>query len=85
MNVTALQLSSVPEQRCFRQDIDDEFDIAQSAILDTGSTFSAMANKKLAAGVHSSDDMMQMNANAGLRAINQKGQVPCRNEESIVV
>ena len=57
-----LQLSSVPEQQCFRQDIDDEFDIAQSAILDTGSTFSAVANKELVAGVHNSDDMTQMNA-----------------------
>ena len=45
-------------------------------LLDTGSTFSAMRNKKLVAGVKQTNDMIDMKTNAGSRLLCNKGQVP---------
>ena len=44
--------------------------------LNTGSTFSAMCNRKLIAGVKRTNDIVDMKTNTGSRPLCNKGQVP---------
>ena len=52
--------------------------MSNAAILDTGSAFCSLVNKQLLAGVHVSNNVIQMQTNVGSRASDKKGSMPGR-------
>ena len=61
---------------CLTQQSGKVIDFNEVVLLDTGSTFSAMRNKKLITGVKQTNDMIDMKTNAGSRLSCNKSQVP---------
>ena len=72
-----LQMCKETENKhCLTQQSGKDIDFNEVVLLDTGSTFSAMKNKKPIAGVKQTNDMMDMNTNAGSRPLCNEGQMP---------
>ena len=68
-----LQLNN---HHCLTQELEPGFDTKESVILDTGSTFSAMCNNDLIAGVTNNEQIIEMKTNTGSRLITRKGTIP---------
>ena len=71
---SCLQMDSVPMQSCCKQDKEEmeTTDVKQTATSDTGSTLTSVANEELC----NSDELMQMDADAGSRTPGKKGEMP---------
>ena len=55
---------------------EESFDIIESIILDTGSTFTLIKNKDLLTGVRITDEPIKMKTNMGTRTLVHIGNIP---------